>query len=147
MGEADSRSCQTSTATPAEPGDLLTELEKEVQALLAEAARVDAEEEGKYGKGKRGDELPKEVARRESRLEKIREAKAALEQEAKEAAEKKQAEVAAQLKERKKQERERGRKFGGRPPQAPDPEEAKPEPQAQRNFTDPESRIMKDGAT
>src|ERR1700722_4991088 len=123
------------------------ELAAEVQALLAEAARVDAEEDGKYGKGKRGDELPKELARRESRLEKIREAKAALEQEAREAAEKKQAEVEAQLKEREKQERERGRKFGGRPPQAPDREEAKPEPKAQRNFTDPESRIMKDGAT
>ena len=53
----------------------------------------------------------------------------------------------ARLKEREKQEEERGRKFGGRPPQAPDPEEAKPEPQAQRNFTDPDSRIMKDGAT
>jgi transposase len=119
------------------------ELAVEVQALLAEAARVDAEEDGKYGKGKRGDELPKELARRESRIEKIREAKAALEQEAREAAEKKQVEVEAQLKEREKQERERGRKFGGRPPQAPDPEEAK----AQRNFTDPESRIMKDGAT
>jgi hypothetical protein len=108
---------------------------------------VDAEEDGKYGKGKRGDELPKELARRESRLEKIREAKAALEQEAREAAEKKQAEVAAQLKEREKQERERGRKFGGRPPQAPDAEAAKPEAKAQRNFTDPESQIMKDGAT
>jgi transposase len=120
------------------------ELAAEVQALLAEAARVDAEEDGK---GKRGDELPKELARRESRLKKIREAKAALEQEAKEAAEKKQAEVEAQLQEREKQERERGGKFGGRPPQAPDPQEAKPEPQAQRNFTDPESRIMKDGAT
>jgi hypothetical protein len=123
------------------------ELAAEVQALLAEAARVDAEEDGKYGKGKRGDELPKELGRRESRLEKIREAKAALEQEAKEAAEKKQAEVAAQLKEREKQERERGRKLGGRPPQAPDPEATNPEPKAQRNFTDPESRIMKDGAT
>jgi transposase len=122
-------------------------LAAEVQALLAEAARVDAEEDGKYGKGKRGDELPKELARRESRLEKIREAKAALEQEAREAAEKKQAEVAAQLKEREKQERERGRKFGGPPPQSPEAEEAKPEPRAQRNFTDPESRIMKDGAT
>src|SRR5271157_1103812 len=51
------------------------------------------------------------------------------------------------LKEREKQEREQGRKFGGRAPQAPDPEAAKPGPQAQRNFTDPESRIMKDGAT
>ncbi len=64
------------------------ELAAEVQALLAEAARVDAEEDGKYGKGKRGDELPKELGRRESRLEKIREAQAALEQEAREAAEK-----------------------------------------------------------
>src|SRR5208282_131676 len=89
------------------------ELEAEVRGLLQEAAWVDAEEDGKYGKGRRGDELPKERARRESRLEKIREAKAALEQEAKEAAEKKQGEVAAQLKEREKQEREGGRKLGG----------------------------------
>jgi transposase len=128
-------------------GEAEKKLEAEVQALLAEAARVDAEEDGKYGKGKRGDELPKELARRKSRLAKIGEAKAALEQEAKEAAEKRQAEVAAQLKEREKQERERGRKFGGRPPQAPDPEQAKPEAKAQRNFTDPDSRLMKDGAT
>jgi hypothetical protein len=98
-------------------------------------------------KGKRGDELPAELARGEKRLEKIREAKAALEQEAREAAAKKQAEVEAQIKEREKQERERGRKFGGRPPQAPDPGQAQPEPKAQRNFTDPDARIMKDGAT
>jgi transposase len=128
-------------------GEAEKQLEKEVQALLAEAARVDAEEDGQYGKGKRGDELPAELGRRESRLEKIREAKAALELEARAAAEKKQAEVEEQLKEREKRERERGRKFGGRPPQAPDPEQAKPEPKAQRNFTDPDSRIMKDGAT
>jgi hypothetical protein len=94
------------------------EVEAEVQALLQEAARVDAEEDGKYGKGKRGDELPAELARQEKRLEKIREAKAALEQEAREAAAKKRAEVEAQIKEREKHERERGRKFGGRPPQA-----------------------------
>ena len=122
-------------------------LEEEVKALLAEAARVDAEEEGKYGKGKRGDELPEELARRESRLAKIREAKAALEEQAREAAKKEQAEVQARLREREKQEEERGRKLGGRPPLAPDPEQAKPEPKAQRNFTDPDSRIMKDGAT
>jgi transposase len=128
-------------------GEAEKKLEAEVQALLAEAARVDAEEDGKYGKGKRGDELPEELARRERRLEKIREAKAALEQEAREAAEKKQAEVEVQLREREKQERERGRKMGGRPPQAPEPEQAKPQAKAQRNFTDPDSRIMKDGAT
>jgi transposase len=128
-------------------GETEQKLQTEVEALLAEAARVDAEEDGKYGKGKRGDELPAELARRESRLKKIQEAKAALEAEAKEAAQRKQAEVEARLQEREKQEEERGRKFGGRPPQAPDPEQAKPEPRAQRNFTDPESRIMKDGAT
>src|SRR5438128_1861315 len=102
-------------------------LEAEVKALLQEAARVDAEEDGKYGKGKRGDELPAELRRRESRLAKIREAKAALVQEAREAAEKKKAEVEARLEERAQQEQERGRKFGGRPPQMPDPEQAKPE--------------------
>ena len=128
-------------------GEAEKKLEEEVKALLAEAARVDAEEDGKYGKGKRGDELPEELARRERRLAKIGEAKAALEEEAREAAKKKQAEVEAKLREREKQEEERGRKLGGRPPQASDPEQAKPEPKAQRNFTDPDSRIMKDGAT
>jgi len=128
-------------------GETEKRLEEEVQALLAEAARVDAEEDGKYGKGKRGDELPQELARRESRLAKIREAQAALEREAKEKAEEEKARVEAQLKEREKQEQERGRQFGGQKPQVPDPEQAKPVPQAQRNFTDPESRIMKDGAT
>jgi transposase len=127
-------------------GETEKKLEEEVKALLAEAARADAEEDGKYGKGKRGDELPEEWARRESRLGKIREAKAALEEEAREAAKKKQAEVKARLREREKREEEQGRKLGGRPPQAPDPEQAKPEPKAQRNFTDPDSRIMKDGA-
>ena len=128
-------------------GEAEKKLQQEVQVLLAEAARVDAEEDGKYGKGKRGDELPAELARRERRLEKIQEAKAALEQEAKERAEKEKAKVEEQLKERAKQEQERGRKLSGRPPQVPDPQQVKPEPKAQRNFTDPDSRIMKDGAT
>ncbi len=128
-------------------GETEKKLEEEVKALLAEAERVDAEEDGKYGKGKRGDELPGELARRESRLAKIQEAKAALEKEAREQAEADKARVEAQLREREKQEQERGRKFGGRSPQVPDPEQAKPDPKAQRNFTDPDSRIMKDGAT
>ncbi len=122
-------------------------LKAEVEKLLEEAARTDAEEDAKYGKGKRGDELPAELARRESRLKKIAEAKAALEQEARERAVAEKAAVEARLEERRKQEEERGKKFGGRPPQVPDPEQAKPEPKAQRNFTDPDSRIMKDGAT
>jgi hypothetical protein len=59
----------------------------DVQRLLKEAEQVDAQEDAEHGKGKRGDGLPQELARRESRLLKIREAKAALEAEAGERAE------------------------------------------------------------
>src|ERR1035437_9550235 len=55
------------------------ELEAEVGRLLEQAQQVDAAEDAEYGKGRRGDELPAELARRETRLRKIREAKAALE--------------------------------------------------------------------
>ncbi|MCY3017537.1 MAG: IS1182 family transposase [Planctomycetota bacterium] len=122
------------------------ELEREVAALLKEAEAADAAEDAKYGKGKRGDELPAELARRESRLKKIREAKAALEAQAREQAAAKAEEVTRRLAERK-QEEETGRKPPGKPPAMPDVEQAKPEAKAQRNFTDPESRIMKDGAS
>jgi transposase len=121
-------------------------LQQEVEKLLAEAARVDAAEDAQYGKGKRGDELPVELARREGRLQKIAEAKAALEQEARERAVAAKEAAETKLEERHKQEQARGKKYGGRPPQVPDPEQAQPEPKAQRNFTDPDSRIMKDGA-
>ena len=57
-------------------------LESEVMELLKKAEVVDEEEDQRYGKNKRGDELPKELAFRESRLKKIREAKASLEAEA-----------------------------------------------------------------
>lgn len=131
--------------------DRMTEKEKqlkeEVEKLLAQAAQTDAAEDAQYGKGQRGDELPVELARRESRLQKIAEAKAALEQEARERAAAQKAAVEAKLAERRRQEEERGKKRGGRPPQIPDPEQAQPEPKAQRNFTDPDSRIMVDGAT
>jgi transposase len=123
------------------------ELVAQIEALLKEAERVDSEEDAKYGKGKRGDELPDELARRESRLRKIREAKAALEKKAREEAEKKAEQVRRQNEERKRKEEQRGRKFAGRPAQEPDPDQATPEPKAQRNFTDPQSRIMKDGAS
>ena len=121
------------------------QLKAEVERLLAEAARTDAAEDALYGKGKRGDELPAELARRESRLKKIAEAKAALEQEARDRAEAEKKAVEEKLEERRKKEEERGKQFGGRPPQIPDPAQARPEPKAQRNFTDPESRIMPDG--
>ena len=121
-------------------------LRAEVEALLQRAAETDAAEDEKYGKGKRGDELPKELARRESRLKKIREAKAALEAEAKQRAAEQKAAAEARIAERREQEARSGKKMGGRDPQAPDPEKAQPADTAQRNFTDPESRIMPDGA-
>ncbi|MBN1841089.1 MAG: hypothetical protein JW883_02265 [Deltaproteobacteria bacterium] len=54
------------------------ELEEEVKRLLSEAQATDDDEDDKYGKGKRGDELPKELRFKQSRLAKIKEAKAAL---------------------------------------------------------------------
>src|SRR5579872_2217578 len=62
-------------------------LEAEVRRWLDEAEREDEEDNGKHGKSKRGDELPDWVANKQKRLEKIREAKARLEEEAKALAE------------------------------------------------------------
>lgn len=121
-------------------------LRQEVEELLRRAAATDEAEDAQYGKGKSGDELPAELARRESRLKKIREAKAELEREAKEKAEKARVDAEAKIAERREKEAQTGKKAGGHDPNVPDPEQAKPDPKAQRNFTDPESRIMPDGA-
>jgi len=59
---------------------------REVEALLKRAEEIDALEDGLYGKDKRGDELPEELRFREQRLKKIREARRALEEAAKEKA-------------------------------------------------------------
>jgi transposase len=118
-------------------------LEAEVHALLEQAQQVDAAEDAQYGPGRRGDELPAELARRESRLTKIRAAKAALEQEAKAQAAHEAEAARAKLAARE----HRGGSAKGKPAQVPDPDQARPAPTAQRNFTDPESRIMVDGAT
>ena len=122
------------------------QLKAEMEKLLAQAGETDAAEDALYGKGNRGDELTGEMARRESRLKKIAEAKAALEQEARERAEAAKKAAEEKLEQRRQKEEESGKKAGGRPPQVPDPGQARPEPTAQRNFTDPESRIMPDGA-
>ena len=121
-------------------------LKQEIDALLAAAEKTDAEEDAQYGKDRHGDELPAELQRRESRLQKIGEAKAALEQEAKEKASQQRVEAEQKLAEREEEERRTGKGKRGRKPQAPDPDKAKPDDTAQRNFTDPESRIMPDGA-
>lgn len=122
-------------------------LEAEVAALLQRAEQVDAAEDQQYGKGCKGNELPVELARRESRLQVIRAAQRALEQEAREKAEQQAQLARAQMAKREQQEKETGKKARGRSPQIPDPEQAQPDPKAQKNFTDPESRIMLDGAT
>ena len=89
-------------------------LKEEVKRLLEQAEATDAEEDARYGPDRRGDELPAELARRETRLQRIREAKRALEERAREQAKSKD-----------------------------EPEEkAKPEAKMQYNFTDPESRIL-----
>ena len=96
-------------------GEKQRQLREEVKELLAQAEATDAAEDAEYGADRRGDELPAELQRRESRLRRIREAKRVLEARAKDAA------AAA-----------------GQPSDA-----AIPDPKAQYNFTDPESRIMK----
>jgi transposase len=90
------------------------QLREEVKQLLAAAEAADEEEDRQYG-SQRGDELPEELQRRESRLARIKEAKRVVEQRARDKA-------AAEGK---------------------SGEEAKPEDKDQYNFTDPESRIMK----
>ena len=93
-------------------------LRSEVQKLLKQAKAADDEEDARYGKDKKGNELPEELSRRETRLKRIKEAKRALEDRAREEA-----------KEGKESENA--------------DENATPEDKAQYNFTDPESRIMK----
>jgi len=122
------------------------ELEQEVKRLLELAENVDGAEAQEFG-GKRGDELPAELARRESRLNKIRQAKAELEEEARERAEQAAVEAAAKIEERRLKEQQSGKKAKGREPKIIDPQQAVPQAKAQRNFTDADSRIMKDGAT
>ena len=92
-------------------------LKQEIKDLLAKAEASDAEEDGRYGKDSRGEELPKELARRQDRLAKILAAKAALEERA-----------------RQQQDDDKDGPEGG-PVRVDD--------KAQYNFTDPQSRIMK----
>ena len=120
-------------------------LKQEIDALLAGAEKIDAAEDAQLGKDRQGDELPDELQRRESRLKKIQEAKAALEKAAREQAEQERSETEQKLAEREEEEQRTGRKKRGRKPKLPDPEQARPDDTAQRNFVDPESRIMPDG--
>src|SRR6202166_3006467 len=62
-------------------------LREEVRKLMSQAEAADAEEDTRYGRGRRGDELPEELQRREARIQRIREARRALEARAREQAE------------------------------------------------------------
>ena len=121
------------------------ELKAEVDRWLEAAEAADAEEDKLYG-GKRGDELPAWVSDKQKRLEKIRQAKAELEAQARAAAEA-EAEAKARAAAEDKRKAEGGKKTGasaslkaGKPATPP---KAEPDGKAQRNFTDPESRILK----
>ena len=127
-------------------GEAEQKLKDEIDALLKRAEAEDAAEDEKYGKGRSGDDLPAELARRESRLAKLQKAKEELEAEARQQAEEKKAAVEARIAERHEQEERTGKKIRGAEPNAPDPATATPEATAQRNFTDPESRIMPSGS-
>ena len=111
------------------------ELEAEVAKWLSSSEAADGGEDKLYGRDKTGEEMPDWVADKKRRAETIRAAKAALEAEAKTAAEAKVKEEAAAEEKRQAE----GRKKPG-PKAAPSGE---PDPKAQKNFTDPESRIMK----
>src|SRR4051794_15079983 len=102
-------------------------LKEEIAGLLAEAQSTDDAEDARHGPDRHGDELPAELARRQSRLAKIQQAKAMLEGRAKAEAAEEAARRAAE----------------GQTPPKTAPADAVPEPKDQINFTDPESRIMK----
>lgn len=112
------------------------ELEAKVANWLAVAEATDAEEDKLYGADKTGEEMPAWIADKRRRAERIRQAKAELEAEAKASAE---AKVKAAAEAQQQREAE-GRKKSGRPAAPPS---TTPDPKAQKNFTDPQSRIMK----
>src|SRR5664280_632673 len=103
------------------------ELKAEVARMLAAAEAADSEEDETFGKDKRGDEMPDWVGDKQKRLAKIQQAMAALEADARLAAEEQRRQA-------------EGRKKPGKPAAPPSDQ---PDPKSQRNFTDPESRIMK----
>jgi transposase len=110
------------------------ELKKEVEHLLTQAEQADMKEDVLYGKGKRSGQLPKELQFRQTRLQKIQEAKLALEEEARIEAAARKAEYEA-----KKKAYDNKTDRRGRPPKAPS---GQIDSKRQRNFTDPDSRIM-----
>ena len=155
--------------------ELEKRLQREIERLLEQAEQTDAEEDARLGVDQRAEDLPEELRRRQERLERLREAKVALEDEARQSraatlrdqAERarKAAKTTKDATERKRQQTrarkldEEARKLDGGdgdniPPSSPGalPQhrvrahvDGTPAAKAQRNFTDPESRIMESG--
>lgn len=111
-------------------------LEKEVKKILEEAEKVDREEDEKFGKEKRGDELPEELQNPSERLERLKRAQRILEE--REAAQKQKQQE--KIEAREQEEKETGKKKRGRKPKPP--EEAV-DKEKKANMTDPDSRIQK----
>ena len=116
-------------------GELITRFQLEVAELTTRAETADVKE------AKEPLDIPAELARREKRIESLKQARQIIETQAREMAAAKQTEHQAKVTARQVQ-RDAGKKPRGPEPQAPSQE---PEPTAQYNFTDPESRIMKAG--
>lgn len=116
-------------------GEMIEQLELEVQQLLAKAEQADATPL------QDGLTIPEEITRRQERQAALAQARAEIEARAQARYAAQLAEHEAKLAERAAQQ-ERGEKVGGQPPQAPTPE---PDAKDQYNFTDAESRIMKAG--
>ena len=117
-------------------------LRAEIQRVLEEAEALDRAEDEQDGRGRRGDELPTELRDPATRPQRLREAKARLEAERKrELAAQKQAQV--EKIEHAQQALEAEAREHARVEGTANPDAARPAPKAQRNFTDPESRIMK----
>lgn len=111
-------------------------IEEEVQRMLAEAKKVDTEEDVLFGTEKRGDELPQGLGRRVERLKRLQEAKSRLEKEAEAVARVAQERLA----QRQAEEVASGKKKLGRKPKVVEPA---PVEEAKANISDPDSRIMK----
>ena len=122
-----------------------------VERLLAEAEAVDAQEDRQWGKGRRGEELPAELAEAQSRLERLRRAKAELEEEARQQLE------AARARAAQAAPRSAGNQTAPSDPQQRElkksrqrkvkrAEQSLAQPTRQYNFVDPDSRVMRDNA-
>lgn len=111
-------------------------LREEIEQYFREADEIDEEEDRLYG-SRRGDELPESLSTPEKRLKTIREAMKALEEEARQKAEDEE-----RKKREKKEEQKKSKQEADEVCQGNEVKEIKPSPKAQRNFTDPESRIM-----